>query len=657
MSDDDQGEDLGAGGSDGNGSESSDPSGVPGRRLTNPLGDLSSYTYQISLYMITPDAYDAFVASGRRRINALSELTDGAAEGGAFLVAQSAGVNNSTERRAPGFVFDYAIDNLSLKTLTSGKATQTASNNTTFKFQIIEPYGFSFITQLKRAADVLADYNKQGSWPSNPIRQFFILGIRFFGYDENGNVADIEDVYEQFYDINITEMKFKLDGKATVYNISAASVAPRASFGLIRGRINNSKQVEAATVGEAIDLLFSKLNVEQEELFKEGSIKFKNEYAIEYIGDAREIREASLLAPEDTNKIRWPGSGARNTTQSNAAAEVRANAGNDKRGVTFNMDTPIQEAINALVVQSSYLRDALTVVYTTAVEPDPQTGATPEQNPNTKKTIRWYNLSAELSDARWDDKMLDWAYRITYVIQTYETPVVYSPYVNPGISYYGPHKRYEYYFTGQNREILAYDQKFDATYFNVVLDPSVRPLTDESSSEVATGGGTTDTPKVPGKKTGKPTLGRLGQGLEAQNTYVTSLYDPGAYAEAKLTILGDPDFLMRDTPDSINQVYNRFYGTNGFSINPNGGQVFIEVDFKEAVDYTSDDGTLNINESILFWRYPEEISKIVKGVCYQVRDVTSKFSGGKFTQEIACFIEDLGNPDAPTAGGREENGG
>ena len=420
-------------------SSSSDPSGVPGRRLTNPLGDLSSYTYQISLYMITPDAYDAFVASGRRRINALNEAgggTDGG--GGAFLVAQSGGINNKIERRAPGFVYDYAIDELSFKTLTSGKATQTAANNTTFKFRITEPHGFSFITQLKRAADVLAEYNRQGGWPSNPIRQFFILGIRFLGYDENGTLVDIDNVYEQFYDINITSMKFKLDGGATVYDITAAAQSPREAFGVVRGRINNDKQVEAATVGEAISQLFTKLNVEQEELFNKESIEFKNEYAIRYIGDAREIQEASLLAPSDTEKFRWPGSGARTTAQSNAASEVSSNPETSTRVIKFNKSTPIQEAINTLIVQSSYLRDALRVVYTTAVQPDPQTGEIPEQEPNTKKAVKWYNLSTELSNARWDSKTNSWAYRITYVIQTYETPVVSSPYVNPGKKYYVP---------------------------------------------------------------------------------------------------------------------------------------------------------------------------------------------------------------------------
>ena len=45
----------------------------PGKRLQNPLGNFSSYTYQISLYMITPDAYDAFIQTGRKNINAFQK--------------------------------------------------------------------------------------------------------------------------------------------------------------------------------------------------------------------------------------------------------------------------------------------------------------------------------------------------------------------------------------------------------------------------------------------------------------------------------------------------------------------------------------------------------------------------------------------------------
>jgi hypothetical protein len=79
--------------------------------------------------MITPDAYDAFIQSGRKDINAFSQLA-GSENGGAYLIAQSGGINNQDELRAPGFAFDYSIDNLSFDTITSGKAGEGDTNTT-----------------------------------------------------------------------------------------------------------------------------------------------------------------------------------------------------------------------------------------------------------------------------------------------------------------------------------------------------------------------------------------------------------------------------------------------------------------------------------------------------------------------------------------------
>jgi hypothetical protein len=127
--------------------------------------------------------------------------------------------------------------------------------------------------------------------------------------------------------------------------------------------------------------------------------------------------------------------------------------------------------------------------------------------------------------------------------------------------------------------------------------------------------------------------------------------------------MGDPDFLMQDSPSSLDQVYRQFYG-KGFTINPNGGQVFIEIDFKEPEDYNNDTGLLTINESILFWKYPKEVASIVKGISYQVIEVNSIFSKGKFTQELSCVINpmtdivakesnsEIGRPAALDASGR-----
>ena len=108
-------------------------------------------------------------------------------------------------------------------------------------------------------------------------------------------------------------------------------------------------------------------------------------------------------------------------------------------------------------------------------------------------------------------------------------------------------------------------------------------------------------------------------------------------------------------------MYNQFYGTDGFRINANGGQVFIEINFKEAQDYDNKTGLLSINESILFWKYPSAILKDIAsrggGISYMVIKVISTFKGGKFTQDLSCTINTFGGESdevpADTAGARE----
>jgi len=242
----------------------------------------------------------------------------------------------------------------------------------------------------------------------------------------------------------------------------------------------------------------------------------------------------------------------------------------------------------------------------------------------------------------WDADQSDFIFDTTYIIQVYETPSVVSSATNAPTKYQGPHKRYEYWFTGKNSEIIKYEQQLDNTYFNVTLksDGTVDTNNKDSSATIA------------GKPQGQPEQGRLNVGMEAQNSYMTSLFDPGAYARAKITILGDPDFLMQPSPSSINALYNKFYGTDGFTVNPNGGQVFIEINFREPTDYDNNTGLLGINESIKFWDYPADIQKEIDarggGVSYMVISCDSSFSKGKFEQELVCTINTFGSSESKT---------
>jgi hypothetical protein len=683
----------------------------PGKRLQNPLGNFSSYTYQISLYMITPEAYNTFVQSGRKNISAFQGVDN--TNKGAFLVAQSGGINNSTSKRAPEFDVDFYIDDLKIKSAITGKETLTATHIEEINFNIYEPYGFSFLTRLRRALEALnqsppsnanaangvdaegrnvgieiraedgtlAQSNRNpedgsiynpavestsgtpntssggktsplSAQAQNPTRQFFILGIRFQGYDKNGKLISSQDqsgynadptgnangVYERFFDIKISELKFKIDGRMVVYQCTAVVPKVSEAMGTKRGIIDNGVTIVGGTVNDAFlgetdgnIGMFTKLNNDQKKLKAQGIISIPNEFTITYLGNTNiTLGGASIVSPADLDKLKWKMTNAKTSSEINVKTEEKSTVDNTKRQITIRRGVPILQAIQQIVSQSSFLYAALNKIYTTVEEP---TEGEDEEVNSEKNTISWYNVSPELTILGWDDLTGDYAYRINYVIQPYSTPIVNSPYVKETPKYYGPSKRYDYWFTGKNSEILKYEQTFDQAYFTVAIDPG--------NSKQASGGAQ-QVPTIANKQQSQPKQGALNLGREAQNSYMTSLFDPGAYARAKISILGDPDYLMTTSASSVQAVYNRFYGPDGYTINPNGGQVFIEINFKEPQDYNNKDGLLSINDSILFYPYPDKVRKDIDsrggGISYLVETVYSTFKGGKFEQELELVI-------------------
>jgi hypothetical protein len=674
------------------------PAGRPGRRLKNPLGSLASYNYQISLYMITAPAYEAFVASGRRNINLYGEQIatsattpeqrGEAARNGAFLIAQSGGIGGS-EDRPPGFEYDYYIDGLTFKHAISSTGTGAAVSNVGYKFQIIEPFGFSLLTKLRQAKETLAApaagaTGPNASTPRDPLSQYYILGIRFFGWDQTGvqiNGPEVFDgnpldpsasgngaIFENFYDIVIKEMKFKIDGKATVYNIEAESAPIASTINVRKGMITNSIAVSGSTVRDYLsgpNGLFTKLNSQQQDLVNNNTIAHPIVYKVNWLGDAESIATSSILSDARTDRGSQTGSTAEDTTQVNEETATRSSPNSSSRDLSF-ANIPIVQAIDQVIAFSKYLQDSLAYNFTDSNENNPETAA-PDIERTSNKKFTWFQISPSISDIKWDAKINDWSYTITYTIQTYLIPCIDNPFVTNNTPYYGPHKRYDYWYTGQNSEVIRFEQTLNKAFFNIVSSGSpietANPNNTTSAAPTAgadgTSGGTpAESPSLTPTATNTTSPSNSdGAGgtlsLETINSVRTTLYDPGAYATAKVEILGDPDFLMQPDPNLGNAIgstsqYNRFYGTGGFTINPNGGQVFFELDFKEAVDYSANDGTgntfsdgkgvtgkggtLSINDSINFVNYPDSVSDKINGVVYLLIEITHNFKNGMFTQ-------------------------
>lgn len=621
-------------------------------RTKNPLSNYSSYTYQITLYMISPGAYNAFLETGRTNINAIGSSQTLSSRSinqneGVFIVAQSGGVNR-VQNRAPYLDLDYYIDDLKIHSNLPGPSTGTQSNITEITFKITEPYGFSFITQLKYASETLKQqpsgvlgYNKL----RNPIKQFFVLGIRFIGYDANGDVTSgknlvnnslapfsTNELYEQFYDIQIAKLNFRLDGKATTYDISARVTSTNVAFGLKYGRIDNNEEIEATNVKEALTKLGEKLTRAS------ANAKTNNVFNIVFEGEGiNDLETAEFYSEADVNKLKSAMSMSRTVTEVNDASALANLPKLKTRQFKLKNDTSILQAIDDIITQSDYITKALSVIYKANLQANQNINSQKQINQDENKEVKWYSIVSEIKINYWDDNRTDYSYNITYKIQPYKTPVIRAAYIPKTTRYYGPHKRYRYYFTGQNSEIIDYRQTFNNAFFTVQaqLDPLIQ------GQQTATENG--QTTSVPNKRQNQSRPNDPDISRETQNAYRTSLYDPASQASAKITILGDPDFLVQQTTSSVSKLYNQFYGT-GYTVNVNGGQVFIEIDFNEATDYDANDnktGLLNINDQIYLWDYPKDVKDKIKGVVYLVWKVTSTFSNGRFTQELDCVIPSL----------------
>jgi hypothetical protein len=633
---------------------------VPDRRQVNPLSKFASVNYQLSLYMLTPSAYNTFINSGRRDISAFNRAisiqniipgSSAARNEGVFLVAQTGGINNSVEQRVDGFELDFYIDNLIINTTQAMTGTQSTAGTYNLRMSIIEPYGFSLITNLKRADQQIKLASGQPG-PNNPIKNLFVLGIKFLGYDINGKLltgqevfggsvldplasGDSDGVFARYLDFTIYSFNFKLDGKAIRYDLEGAVISSDA-YKTKRGFTDTQVTVQADTVFNALkgtNGLEIALNDHQQSLYDQGKIEHPTTYTFEFAPGAEEIAEAILVNSSEYNQYLFNinASGAKNTDQADERVGLYTQVTPTVKNWKFRTQTRITEILEVVIKYSSYMTAALKEIYDNQKQPDEFTGDWVILQSGQKANIAWFSVFAEFTNPRYDTIQQDWIFDIKYIIQKYETPYVLSPYANPGARYYGPHKKYSYWFTGENTEVIKYEQTFNNAYFlNVVAAPNNQ----NSNTTVKVGSSPPD-----GVRAGDIT----GRYSDAVNSYITTLFDPGSQVSASLEILGDPDYLGAPYSSSINKLFNKFYGADGFTISGSGGQVFIEIDFREAVDYDERSGLMMINDQISFYSNPwnkKEINNFIRGLVYQVSAVEHKFMRGKFTQQLTLIYCD-----------------
>jgi hypothetical protein len=270
----------------GSGSSNDDNSGGSGVRATlnnlfggennrvtpepNLLDNYASYTYNIAVYLMNPVEYSRMIQSKKKTIAGyqLLFMSGGAGPAGSVvpndqLTAEdpvlAAQERVSNLGRNEFFSLDYYIDDVQITSLLSGYGTGGPTNATEIKFKVIEPNSMTFLPNLYRACQ---QYIQTGAQDVNKnyAAQSYLMVIRFYGYDDQGNLvqvnrtgsgsagSDANAVVEKFIPFLLTGVKFRIANKVVEYECTAKAIPDVVNKHPARGTIPYNVELQSQTI-------------------------------------------------------------------------------------------------------------------------------------------------------------------------------------------------------------------------------------------------------------------------------------------------------------------------------------------------------------------------------------------------------------------------
>lgn len=690
---------------------------------SNVLNDFVNYTYRASVYLLTPDQYRNFITGKKKSVSGYSLLFQsggapnnttgfqgalasstsaqaGRSSDGSVTPSQ-AGAQTGSDGRNPAFDLDFFIDEIELVTLTPGKSTSLAHTAATLKFTVVEPNGISLIDRIYQAVQDQAPTGASGK--INYAAAAYLMVIRFYGYDQNGNLVpgigavdaaqgttDPNAIVEKYIPFRIAKINWGVSNKTVTYDFECVPYGQSVALGQRRGTIPYDVQLSEMTVGQllgggteystvsasagnpgqsttALDAsgrrtaasdprvignqvtqannpskansaptakknikqgLMGAMNDFQRTLTVGANATYSvpDEYRIVFAEGAEDIRDATLVLPGKKKE------GA----QTPMAAPVSQQPGNvnqnrlakDVTGRNFAITAGMQviQAIDMAIRNSSYVyNQALTQIDATTGE---------ELAKDSKSdTVNWYNISviSEPIGNQPDPLRNDYAQRITYIVSKYPLTNYESKFFSPA-KFKGVHKSYKYWFTGENTEILDYQEQLNSLFnFTVSGSNPQNSLAEQTRRKLVES--QRDQPFYNYQPaSAESRQGSEGRGNEVAASLADSLYSPGDLASCKLKIVGDPAWIQQGSWVGGRPLASFDYGAfnpDG-SINYESSQVMFEISWLRPVDYNSNTGVIS----------PYLESPVVATRVYQCRKVTSEFKQGKFEQTIegALFL-------------------
>jgi hypothetical protein len=655
--------------------------------LPNVLDKYASYTYGVSLYLTTKEAYTTMVSTGQKNLS------------GCWLLMQSAGI--PTGSRVPYFNNDYYIDTVKLQSKIIGKGTGSNHNVVDIDFTISEPTGITLIPNLTKAIQQFyPDVAAKKSFSS----VVYLMVIRFYGYDQNGNLVrgapgnlnsanrntDANAFVEKFFPLQIKDIKFKVGTKLVEYDVKAVGLHYNINVGSKRGSIPYNIELSGQSVNDLLNGTLDASNVTgggrssttfaatdprrldlppagapanagaiplaNGATVRQGLITALNNYQRELSGPGADcpytypdVYSVEFATPALKNaKVKKAGGLERSKT-SNAVGQTAADQKlGSKQSVDTNSRTQgatagmqIVQLLDQIVRNSSYLEDQQLVTY------DEASGQL-LRNGTAAKNVAWFkiNLQATPQFDKYDPKRNDFAYNIKYIISPYRIAQLNSEYF-PKPTFTGVQKEYNYWFTGKNTSVLNYEETLNNLYYITLSGVNFNKAAFVDTSGVAADD---QVQKSHQTRSTESSQGADGKTNEPIANAAEQLLNPADFKESSMTIVGDPAWLQQGEafvgrPVGSSDYFSAFLADG--TINFDAGQVLYRIAFNSADDYNLNTGLQTItgqaqsssgsgtDATALTGRAggPAAINRT-----FVAKEVYSTFSKGKFTQELKGSI-------------------
>ena len=677
----------------------------------NVLDKFSSYTYTASVYLLTPPQYAKLLNSKDKKVNGYQLLfqsggagnniggPQGASKpGGNGIIPDETGPDAG---RNPFFDHDFYIDSITMDNALPGKQTGAAHMVTDIKFTVIEPMGITLLDRLYDAVKDIAP--KDGAGVVNYSAATYLMVIRFFGYDESGQLvspgqpansstSNPKAVVEKFVPFLIKKINWGVGSKLVQYDFECAPIGQLIGSTTARGTIPYDIELTDSTVGgllagsvkygtgtSAVNTppttgdftradrggppakansapsskktitqgLMDAMNTFQKDLVQRNIYSIPDEYEIEFAPGAEAIRDATIVL-SDNKKVNKPG------TPMNQPATVAGGPALDparqavdlaQRSMAITAGQQIVQAIELAIRNSSYVYNQSLLI----TKPD----GSQETNPTARNTpMKWFLISmSAVPSEKIDPLRNDHAYKIKYTISSYNVPNFDSRYF-PVTQFPGIHKQYNYWFTGQNNAVIDYQAQFNS-YYNVTVSGSTPEDSAAQKTREKYTSSMRDIPRyVYMARSTESGAGAPGKSNETSSNAAEYLYSPGDLHTAKIKIIGDPAWIQQGSlyRAITDKSFTGVDVTPGFladgTIDFDSSQVLLELAWQRPEDYDLSTGLADPYAKTQK-KYNER--RPLQSNVYQVTKVTSEFRQGKFEQMLHGSLYFFPKPDGSNA--------